>query len=117
MLNQSEVYTTLRQDIIVTDADKLRLRLLEYSAVLRGRSQWLAPAGILVAFLLARIATDFKATLWLSADSWEALCTIALLASCGWLLLAILRSIQAWRKGGIEEFINRLKVGQNKPKF
>src|SRR5216683_1703617 len=74
------VHSSLEQEVIVTTCDKLRLCLGRHQNILSTRTSWIAPLGLLLTFVTAMIAADFKDVL-LSPENWKAAFSIGIGAS------------------------------------
>ena len=78
------VDTNVRQQIIITTADKARLCLYAALDRMEQRRAWMAPAGILATLVVIFPTTTFNNFLGLSKEYWRALFTFAAIwAPCG----------------------------------
>lgn len=67
------VHWQLGPELLVINVDTLRLRLREYSHAVSARSQWVAPAGILVTLVGILMTADFQPMLAVGDDFWRGL--------------------------------------------
>ena len=108
-LSNVVVHSNIGQEIIIVDANKIRLRLIEHARSLRGRTQWISPAGLLVTIGATLVAADFKSTLGMTADYWRAMFTLSAIASIVWLAIGIWGSIRSFREGNVDQLIERIR--------
>lgn len=106
------VDTNVRQQIIITTADKARLCLTQALARMERRSSWIAPAGILVTLAVVFPTTTFNDFLGFSKEYWRALFTFVFVATCVWLLRALF-SIR--RSISIDEIVDQLRTDSFAP--
>lgn len=84
------VDTNVRQQIIITTADKARLCLMQALARMERRG-WMAPAGILATLAVVFPTTTFNDFLGLSKEYWRALFTLASAGAIVWLVRSLLQ--------------------------
>jgi hypothetical protein len=111
-----KVHSDLRHEILVTTSDKLRLCLQRHQTFFTGRTAWLGPSGILLAFLCALVAADFKDFI-VSKDTWKLVFTIGIGVSGLWLALTVVQAIKItlreWATGSpgtIDGIVKELKA-------
>lgn len=111
LLQRSIVYKNIGQEFIVTTADKIKLSLLQHRDVLKAKTDWIAPTGILITLTATLVATNFTKFLGLSPDVWKALFIACAILDFVWLLYSIYRLIKFLSKGSVESFVQNLKIG------
>ena len=97
----------LRQEIIVTTADKTRLCLIEALDQMERRKAWIAPAGILATLAVVFPTTVFRDFLGLSKDYWSAIFSLGTLGALVWFTVCIFR---IRRSVTVEQIVNRLRT-------
>src|SRR5437868_3098372 len=85
------IHKNYEQEMIVTTIDKLRLCLMDNRHQSASLSAWMAPFGILVTLVGTLVATDFKDSLGMSRDWWQALFIFATGAVALWFLSTLVR--------------------------
>jgi hypothetical protein len=109
-----KVHINLRQDMIIITADRAKLCLFNHLDGLTSRAAWVAPCGLLVAFVAALVAADFKDALGLKKDVWMAIFVISAALSSIWLALALVSCVRSWSrsKSGspVDDLINEMKA-------
>ena len=111
LLINSVVHTNITQEMLVTTEDKIRLCLIEYKDGLRSQTDWIAPAGILIALVTALIAADFRQFLGISSEVWRALFIIGSVIMALLFLRALGTAMKYRGYAGIESIIKKLKQG------
>jgi hypothetical protein len=95
------VDTNVRQQIIITTADKARLCLMQQ------RRAWMAPAGILATLAVIFPTTTFNDFVGLSKEYWRALFTFAAIGTIVWLVRALLRIPVSL---SVDDIVDRLRT-------
>jgi hypothetical protein len=101
------VDTNVRQQIIITTADKARLCLMQALDRMEQRRAWMAPAGILATLVVIFPTTTFNDFLGLSKEYWRALFTIAAICTTVWLIRALLRIRVSL---SVDDIVDRLRT-------
>ena len=102
------VHTSLGQDVIVIDANKVRLLLREKYDSLKAQREWTTPVGILVALVIAQVSADFKATWNLSGPTWHAIFVISSVLCAAWSVSCIWKAIQLRGANSIDDIVNEM---------
>ena len=109
MASRTDVSLNLQQELLAMPADRLRLHLRDYEELVRTRTSWQAPAGILVSLVAALVASDFK-DIGLEAATWEALFILVAICSVWFLGRALIHAYRARSRGNdIETLVERLR--------
>ena len=107
LIRRSKWHVNLRQELIATTEDRLRLCLRDYAESVARRQSWLAPGSLLATFVLVFTTADFKDALGFTVATWEAVFLLCLLASLIWLGFSL---YAAWNaKPSIEALIAKIK--------
>lgn len=101
-------YTNIKQELVITTVDKLKLCLIEHKDHLRSRREWIGPASLLVAFVTTLAVADFRTALGLDAATWKAMFLIAMLLTGGLTVLLLLRAGRSFKKRGLDPLIDKI---------
>jgi hypothetical protein len=107
MVQVTQVYVNVAQQLIVTTEDKVRLCLNERMQNIEKRGEWTTPAGILLTLLVTFPTTVFREFL-LSKETWEAVFIVAAFLALGWLLRCFRRRPKAQ---SVDDVLNQMKQG------
>lgn len=111
---QQTIFLSVDQDLVVASADRLRLRLQRYQDAVRARRSWEAPLGILASLIAALATSQFKDTLGVASQTWEAMFVIASLIFAGLLVWDLIRAFRS-RHHTIESVIDSLRTEKLRP--
>ena len=107
LVDVSEVHLNVRQALIITTEDRVRLHLSNHLKNVEQRRAWVAPLGILLTIIITLVTSKFKENSPIfSPSTWEAIFVIAGLLSMVWLIYSLW---QAWKSEGMDDLIERLK--------
>lgn len=107
------LHKNLKQEIIITEENRFRLYLIEYSNSLKGKSQWASPLGIFVALIVTISTVTFQDIYTLTKDTWKAIYILTTILSFFWLLYSMYCSYLSYKKGGIDSLIKKLKTSKS----
>lgn len=99
----------IKDDLVITTTDKLRNQLNEYRDILARKTDWIGPAGMVIAFLATLVASDFKDMLSIDAATWEAFFIFCLLGSILWLIIVLSKLIREKKERDISSLIQKIK--------
>lgn len=105
----NELTQEIRDDLVITTTDKLRNQLNEYQNILAGKTDWIAPAGMAIAFLATLVASDFKDMLSIDAATWEAFFIFCFLGSMLWFIIMLSKLIRERKERDISSLIQKIK--------
>lgn len=108
MTEELVTHTNVKQELVITTVDKLKLCLLEHKDHLYSRREWLGPAGILLALVATLVAADFTTTLGLDAPTWHALFLLSAIFAAGFTVVLAIRAVKSVTSGGIDTLIDRI---------
>ncbi len=108
------VHQNVRQELVFTTVDKLKLCLIEHRQHLAARWEWVGPFSLLVSLVTTLVAATFQ-SMGLSPDTWKALYIFAAIASFGWTGWSVIRGIAAWRSGGLDALLDKITNRQGLP--
>lgn len=106
LINKSNKYYNVSQEIIITTEDKLRIHLMEYSQEQRTKTGWISPASFFLTLLIILTTATFRDFILPSA-TWHALFILLTIGSVIWLIVSIVRSVKS--KIGLNDIVSRLK--------
>lgn len=110
-----EVFPNMKQEVIVTTHDRLKICLSENLKKAERKHDWIAPFSLLIAIVTAFVTATFRDFI-LPAKTWEAVFIVLGIASFIWLSLCLKYALY---KVEIEEIIEEIKTNQkqSKPKI
>jgi hypothetical protein len=91
-LGALSAYLNIKQAIIVTTEDKVRLCLLEHLSLMEQKSAWLTPLGIFLTILIIFPTTTFKNFLQLKAEVWQSFFIWIALFCAIWTVVSFMRA-------------------------
>ena len=101
-----EVHSNLTAEVIEITSEKLELILREHVNCLAKEGAWQTPLGIFFTIILVLLTSNFKNTLWISAETWSAIFII----SAGLTLFWLVRSIVTNKKSlTVDQLLNKVK--------
>ena len=105
----SEKRTNIKSDLIEITHDKLENILLKHLDKLNVRRGWIAPLTLFVTILVSIFSSNFTQYLGLSKGFWQALFTIGLIGSGGWVIYKVIRLFYYWDKSKINYLMKVIK--------
>ena len=107
------VHTNVERDVIVIDANKVRLLLNKKYDSLKAQRDWTTPVGIFLALVIAQVSADFKATWGLIGPTWHAIFVISSLLCAAWSFTTIVKAIRMWGKNSVDEIVDEMLKQQS----
>jgi anaerobic C4-dicarboxylate transporter len=104
------IHKNIKQEIIVTTIDKVKILLMERQDTLLAKNEWIAPAGMLITLIATLLTTDFKEKFGYSKDFWNALFIMVIIFCIIWLIKALIKLTITWKKGNLKEIIEQLTL-------
>lgn len=101
----SQIHGDLSQEVVRITVDRMCLILHQHRDGIQRNHDWIAPAGILLSFLLTFVTTDFKEW-FLPAATWQAVFVISAVLTAGWLIRSLAKRAKA---PTLEDLIQKLK--------
>jgi hypothetical protein len=105
MQTDSNIYSNLQQEIIITTEDKVRICLMQHLERMAEKKAWLVPLGIFLTILVVFPTTTFHGFL-VSAETWQAIFLICGTTSLIWLVAAFWR---ATRSSSLDDVVSAIK--------
>lgn len=107
MMADLTVHQNVRQELVVTTVDKLKICLMENREQLTAGREWMGMVGLTLSLVATLIAATFKDK-WLPAATWEALYLLCSIAAAAYSSVLIIRAVRSAISGGIDELIDRI---------
>lgn len=104
------IHKNVKQEIIVTTADKMKLVLTSTKEILTSQRDWWTPAGLLVSFIATLCTADFKETFTLPKEFWHAIFVILTIGNFIWLIFTLVKLYKNWGKGDIDKIIESIQL-------
>lgn len=104
------IYKNVKQEIIITTEDKIKLVLISTKESLTAQRDWWTPFGLLVSFIATLCTADFKDILGMTKEFWHAIFVILTIASTVWLLLAFYKLYKNWGQDNLDNIIEKIKL-------
>jgi hypothetical protein len=109
------IHKNVKQEIIITTADKIKLVLISTREILRSQRDWWTPAGLLLSFIATLVTADFKDALTLTKEFWHAIFVILTIASSVWLIISLYKLLKNWGQDDLSMIIEQIKVKNTEP--
>lgn len=114
IVSQITVHHNLSQEIIVTNADKVKILLNDHHCIVKKKIEWINPVGIFLSVLTTIITAKFEDyTFGMKPEFWAAIFYLALASTFVWSSILIYNAIKYRNKGTIDGFIEKLKINSN----
>ena len=108
------IHTNVKQEIIITTADKMKLVLTSSKEILTSKRDWWTPAGLFVSFIATLCSADFKDSLGLTKEFWHAIFVILALATIVWLVVTLIKLYKNWGMGDLDKIIKCIQLKEEK---
>ena len=104
------IHKNVKQEIIITTEDKIKLVLINTKEIMTSRRDWWTPFGLLVAFITTLCTADFKTAFSLSKEFWHAIFVLLTIFSAGWFVMTIYKLIKNWGQDDLNKIIEQIKL-------
>lgn len=104
------VHKNMKQEIIITTADKIRLVLINTKEILTAQRDWWTPFGLLISFITTLITADFKDAMGGSKDLWKAIFILLTIFSSIWLIKTLIKLAKNWGQDNVDKIIEQIKI-------
>jgi len=104
------IHKNVKQEIIFTTADKIKLVLNDTEKHVSAQRDWLASGGLLITFLTTLCTAEFKDAFGLKKEDWKAVFVVATILCVIWLVRSIWQLIANWGKGKPDYIITQIKL-------
>ncbi len=105
------VHKNLKQEVVVTTIDKIRICLMQNKERLTVKNGWIAPLGILITLVATLFSTNFK-TFIFKAEVWQAVYIIGTLITVVWLIVSIKKAWPNRDYDSVDAIISELTNAQ-----
>ena len=104
------IHKNVKQEIIVTTADKIKLVLISTKEILTAQRDWWTPFGLLISFITTLCTADFKDAFKLSKEFWHAIFVLLTIASIIWLAMCFYKLYKNWGEDNLDKIIEKIKL-------
>jgi len=104
------IHKNVKQEIIITTEDKIKLVLINTREILTSQRDWLTPAGLLVSFIATLTTADFKDALSVPKEFWHAIFVLLTIGSSVWLLISLRKLFKNWGQDDLSKIIGQIKL-------
>lgn len=109
------IHKNVKQEIIITTADKIKLVLINTREILTSQRDWWTPAGLLISFVTTLSTADFKDALGVSKQFWNALFVLLTIASAIWLIKSLYKLYKNWGQDDLAIIIEQIQLKNSNP--
>lgn len=102
------IHKNINQEVIITTVDKLKIILMEFRKSLSLQGRWSTPVGILLTLIATLGTANFKDSLGLSSEKWEAIFIISSIFCGIWLIFTIVKAMQHSEESKLEFIIEKI---------
>lgn len=104
------IHKNVKQEIIITTADKIKLVLINTKEILTAQRDWWTPFGLLISFITTLCTAEFKNAFGLTKEFWHAIFVLLTLGSAIWLLKSFYKLYKNWGKDNLDNIIENIKL-------
>jgi hypothetical protein len=104
------IHKNVKQEIIITTADKIKLVLINTKEILTAQRDWWTPFGLLISFITTLCTAEFKDAFGLTKEFWHAIFVLLTLGSAIWLLKSFYKLYKNWGKDNLDNIIENIKL-------
>lgn len=104
------IHKNVKQEIIITTEDKIKLVLINTREILTSQRDWWTPAGLLLSFIATLSTADFKDALKVPKEFWHAIFVLLTIASAVWLLISLRKLFKNWGQDDLIKIIEQIKL-------
>jgi hypothetical protein len=104
------IHKNVKQEIIITTADKIKLVLINTREILTAQRDWWTPFGLLISFITTLCTADFKDAFGLTKEFWHAIFALLTLGSAIWLLKSFYKLYKNWGEDNLDNIIEKIKL-------
>lgn len=104
------IHKNVKQEIIITTADKIKLVLINTREILSSQRDWWTPAGLLISFIATLCTADFKNTFGLEKNVWHAIFIILTISTSIWLLISLRKLYKNWGQDDLDKIIGCIQL-------
>ena len=104
------IHKNVKQEIIITTSDKIKLVLINTREILTAQRDWWTPFGLLISFITTLCTAEFKDAFGLTKEFWHAIFVLLTLGSAIWLLKSFYKLYKNWGKDNLDNIIENIKL-------
>lgn len=106
---KTTLYLDVNQEIIVSDANALKLRLITFNKNVQKTRDWITPASIFITILIALVTASFKDFIGVPTNIWESLFILSGILSFTITSYRVHTHFKIKTKCSVDYFIEELK--------
>jgi len=107
LMEELTIHQNVRQELVVTTVDKLKICLMEHRHDLVAGREWIGMVGLTLSLAGTLVAATFNEK-WLPAATWEALYLLCAIGAGTYGIFLMYRAIRAALRGGIDGLIDKI---------
>ncbi len=111
MTKQTTVHTNLKQEIVCTTKDKMKLRLQEYRDAVETKQKVATWGGITLSLLLALVTSSPKDAFGLTAEVWSAIFIVTFCLGAGATVISLIKLFLTHKKRDIDGVCQEIMCG------
>ena len=100
-------YSNTQSDLIEITEDKLRIILNESYSIIKRTKDWIGAAGLFLSILITLLTSNFRDTLILKSEIWNAIFWLCLVISGIYLIYVIFNKFK--NRISVDEIIDQIK--------
>jgi hypothetical protein len=104
------ILKNVKQEIIITTSDKIRLVLINTKEMLTAQRDWWTPFGLLISFIATLCTADFKEAFGVTKEFWHALFVLLTILSGLWLAKTLFKLIKYYGQDDLNKIIEQIKL-------
>ncbi len=108
--NGLTIHKNMKQDIIVTTEDKMKLNLIKAKELLNVQKDWWTPLGLLITSISTLCTSDFKDIFGVKKEFWSAVYFLIAFISLVWLVISLYKLCKHWGEDDVEKIIEKIKL-------
>jgi hypothetical protein len=104
------IHKNVKQEIIITTEDKIKLVLIKSKEILTSQRDWWTPCGLFISVITTLITSNFEDSLGLTKELWHALFLVLAIVSGGWLVRATYTFFKTSGQNDLDSIIEQIKL-------
>jgi hypothetical protein len=104
------IHKNVKQEIIITTADKIKLVLISTKEILTAQRDWWTPFGLLISFITTLCTADFKEAFKIPKEFWHAIFVLLTIGSSIWLIRCLHKLYKNWGQDNLDNIIEKIKL-------
>lgn len=104
------IHKNVKQEIIITTEDKIKLVLIESQEILTSQRDWWTPCGLFISVITTLNTANFDDSFGLTKEVWHALFILLAFTSGGWLTRATYTLFKNPRQNDLDNILKQIKL-------